>query len=264
MEVYHHPDIHHKKKNFKEYFFEFLMIFPALTMGFITENVREHFTEKSFKIISLFSLLLLFGCNRAIFKSAWTKERAPSTYVVRFETSKGNVDVEVYREWSPLAADRFYQLVKHHFFDSAVFYRVIPNFVAQFGSSDTVKINKWSAAKIPDEPVLHSNAKGTISFARSGKETRGTELFINFKDNVKLDTISYSGVTGFPTFGKVVKGMDIIDSLNSKYGNSTMDQLEDLYKKKAQFNHTFPGLDIIVKAFVIKNDGPEGNKNETK
>lgn len=256
MEVYHHPGVHHKKKKLQKFSLEFLMIFTSFTIGIISENERENFLKKLVKIISLFSLLLLFGCNRAIFKSAWTKERAPSTYAVRLETSKGNVDVEVHREWSPMAADRFYQLAKHRFFDSAVFYRVIPNFVAQFGSSDTLKINKWSTAKIPDEPVLHSNTKGTISFARSGKETRATELFINFKDNVRLDTISYSGVTGFPPFGKVVKGMDIIDSLNSKYGNSTMDHLEEMYKSKKQFNHTFPGLDIIVKAYVIKNDGP--------
>ena len=210
------------------------------------------YQHKTIKIVYAFSVLFFFGCNRAIFKSAWTKEQAPGTYVVRLETSKGMVDVEVHREWSPLAADRFYQLAKHHFFDRAVFYRVVPHFVAQFGSSDTVKINKWSATKIPDEPVLHSNVRGTISFARGGKETRGTELFINFKDNLRLDTISYSGVTGFPTFGNVVKGMDVVDSLNSKYGDSTMHHLEEMYKSRKHFNDSFPGLDIIVKAYVLK------------
>lgn len=197
-------------------------------------------------------ILLCFSCNRAAFKTKWTTEKAPATYVVRFETSKGLFDVQVNRKWSPLAADRFYQLAKHHFFDSAVFYRVVPNFVAQFGSSDTVKINKWSAVTIPDEPVLHGNKKGTISFARAGKETRGTELFINFKDNLRLDTTGYAGVTGFPTFGDVVKGMDVVALLNAKYADSTMHHLDNMYQDRTKFNDSFPGLDVIVKAYVLK------------
>lgn len=47
MEIHHHPDLHHKKKNFKEYFLEFLMIFLAVTMGFFAENIREKITEKN-------------------------------------------------------------------------------------------------------------------------------------------------------------------------------------------------------------------------
>src|SRR4051812_9497108 len=47
MEVHHHPDLHHKTKNFKEYFLEFLMIFLAVTMGFIAENIRENITENA-------------------------------------------------------------------------------------------------------------------------------------------------------------------------------------------------------------------------
>jgi homoserine O-acetyltransferase len=196
------------------------------------------------------AVLLFFSCNRAVFKTKWAYEKAPATYIVRFETSKGLVDVKVNREWSPLAADRFYQLAKHHFPDSAVFYRVVPNFVAQFGSSDIVKINKWSGSKVPDEPVLHSNTKGSISFARGGKETRGIELFINLKDNLRLDTINYNGVKGFPAFGDVIKGMDVVSSLTSKYGDSTMNHLGEMYSRKDAFKKSFPGLDIIRKVYV--------------
>lgn len=160
--------------------------------------------------------------------------------------------MKVNREWSPLAADRFYQLAKHHFLDSAVFYRVVPNFVAQFGSSDTIKMDDWSKIKVPDEPVLHSNIKGGISFARSGKDTRGRQLFINLKDNPRLDTTNYKGVKGFPSFGDVINGMDVVYSLNSKYGDSTMHHLDDMYTNRDKFNKSFPALDIIRKAYVLK------------
>ncbi len=56
MEVHHHPDLHHKKKNFREYFLEFLMIFLAVTMGFIAENVREYFADAQKEKQYIFSL----------------------------------------------------------------------------------------------------------------------------------------------------------------------------------------------------------------
>lgn len=106
-----------------------------------------------------------------------------------------------------------YQLVKHGFFYSVVFYRVVPKFVAQFGSIDTSLQKAWSKYKLPDKEVKGSNLRGTISYARSGKETRGSVLFINLVDNPRLDTINYNGVKGFPVLGKVVKGMNTVNSL---------------------------------------------------
>lgn len=209
-------------------------------------------TNKFLAIFFALIMLLSSSCNRAMYKRGWTKEKAPSTFNVRFETSKGPVEIRVNRAWSPHGADRFYQLVKHKFYDSASFYRVVPNFVAQFGATDTVVINKWMQHKIPDEPVSTSNKKGNISWARSGKETRGRELFINLVDNPRLDTVMANGVKGYPPFGEVINGMENVLALNNEFGNRTMSHLNLLYSNRDSFNLKFPGLDYIRKAYVIK------------
>lgn len=201
-------------------------------------------------ILIAFTLLISSSCNRAMYKKGWTKEKAPAIFQVVFETSKGPVEIRVNREWSPLGADRFYQLVKYKFYDSASFYRVVPNFVAQFGATDTVVINKWMKHKIADEPVATSNKKGTISWARSGKETRGRELFINLVDNPRLDTVIANGVKGYPPFGEVISGMENVLALNNEFGNRTMSHLNLLYRNRDSFNLKFPGLDYIRKARI--------------
>jgi cyclophilin family peptidyl-prolyl cis-trans isomerase len=203
-------------------------------------------------VISLLSIILLFGCTKSLFQSKWTTEKSPAGFVARFETTKGSFDVEVSRNWSSAAVDRFYQLVKYGFFDKALFYRVVPNFVVQFGSSDSSIVSQWGKFKVADEKVLYSNKKGTISFARAGKETRGTELFINLKDNPKLDTMVYEGIEGFPAFGDVINGMEVVEALYSGYGDNTMTQLDSMYKSRTNFLNSFPKLDSIIKAYIVK------------
>jgi peptidyl-prolyl cis-trans isomerase A (cyclophilin A) len=198
------------------------------------------------------AVLFTTACSKPMFKSRWISEKAPETFTARFETSKGNFDIEIKRELSPAGADRLHQLVKHRFFDSVVFYRVVPKFVAQFGTSDTSLEKVWSKYKLPDEEVKTSNVRGTISYARSGKETRGTVLFINLVDNPRLDTVNYNGVKGFPVLGKVVEGMNTVDSLYNGYGGTTMNQLDTMYKNKEVFFRKFPKLDIIKKAYLIR------------
>lgn len=204
------------------------------------------------RFIFISIVLLLSACSKTIFKTKWASEKAPETFLTRFETTKGNFDVEIKRELSPAGADRLYQLVKHRFFDSVIFYRVVPKFVAQFGTSDTALEKAWSNYKLPDEEVKTSNVRGTISYARSGKETRGTVLFINLVDNPRLDTINYNGVKGFPVLGKVVLGMSTVDSLYSGYGGATMNQLDTMYKNKDAFFQKFPKLDVVKKAYLVR------------
>jgi peptidyl-prolyl cis-trans isomerase A (cyclophilin A) len=196
--------------------------------------------------------IFLSSCSKPLFNQKWIKETAPTTFLARFETTKGNFDVEIKRELSPAGADRLYQLVKHGFFDSVVFYRVVPKFVAQFGTSDSTRENVWSKNKLPDEEVKASNLRGTISYARSGKETRGTVLFINLVDNPRLDTINYNGVKGFPVLGKVVDGMNTVDSLYNGYGGATMNQLDTMYRNKDAFFKKFPKLDVVKKAYLVR------------
>jgi peptidyl-prolyl cis-trans isomerase A (cyclophilin A) len=194
--------------------------------------------------------ILLIGCTKAVYKSKWIREKAPETFVTRFETSKGNFDVQIHREASPKGVDRFYQLVQHRFFDETVFYRVVPNFVAQFGIIDSTATALWKENKIPDEPVLESNLKGAISYARGGKETRHDHLFINLKNNQRLDTVMAGGVKGYPPFGTVIKGMDVVESLYSGYGNETMAKVDSL--NYTQLLKAFPKLDLINKVYILK------------
>lgn len=204
------------------------------------------------KIISALIIVSFIGCSPVIFKSKWTNEIAPETYTARFETTKGSFDVKVTREFSPKAADRFYQLVKYRYFDDGMFYRVNPGFVAQFGSADSAKFNRWNSIKVPDEKVIQSNQRGTLSFGRGGKETRTTDLFINLSDNSRLDTLFYNQVKGFPTFGEVIKGMNVVDSLHSGYADTTMSTLDLMYEDKAAFLKKYPKLDLITKVYLIK------------
>lgn len=202
----------------------------------------------------IFLSMLFVNCRKPVFKSKWTNETSPENFTARFETSKGNFDILVTREWSAKAADRFYQLLKHHYYDNAIFYRVVPGFVAQFGNSDTIKMRNWEKFKVPDEQVIHGNEKGTLSFARGDKETRGTELFINFNDNQFLDTLNYAGVKGFPAFGKVTKGMESVDSIYSGYEEATMKKMDTFYINRSQFLNSFPKLDVIRRAYILRSE----------
>ncbi len=204
------------------------------------------------KRLLLVCTIVCVSCAPKTFKSKWIKEKVPEKFTARFETTKGIFDIEIERKWSPLAAGRMYQLVKHHYFDSAIFYRVVPGFVAQFGGSDSIKNKAWAKYIVPDEPVLLSNKKGTLSFARSGKDSRSTDLYINLADNLRLDTFDYSGVKGFPAFGVVTKGINVVESLYSGYSGKTMDKLDSMYIDRTKFLRMFPELDEITKAYIRK------------
>jgi len=204
------------------------------------------------RILLLISLVLLAACSPTRFRPSWTREKAPERFVASMETSKGDFLVSVTRSWSPLAADRFYQLVRHHALDGILFYRVVPNFVAQFGEIDSTVEREWKKTVIPDEPVIQGNQRGRISFARGGKDSRSIHLFINLKDNNRLDTVYYSETRGFPTFGEVSRGMEVVDALYNGYGNATRDNVDTLGADRRRFLALFPGLDSIRKAHILK------------
>ena len=199
------------------------------------------------KILLLIISILLISCKES--KPQLTNEIAPAVFIATFETTKGDFDIEVTKAWSPKAANRFYNLVKTGYYNNTVFYRVVPYFVAQFGTADTLKINAWKPVKVPDEPVLHSNKKGTVTFARLGKESRGFDLFINLRDNTYLDTLTFEGVKGFPALGTVVKGMDVVEQLYSGYGESTMEN-EKLFSNQELLIRSYPKLDRIKEAYI--------------
>ena len=188
----------------------------------------------------------------ALMDPAAAKEQAPTTFSAQFDTSAGPFVVEVHREWAPIGADRFYNLVKRGFFDNARFFRVIPGFMAQFGINGDPSISAvWRGARIPDDPVKQSNRKGYITFATGGPGTRTTQLFINLVDNVRLDG------SGFAPFGQVVSGMNVVEKLHGGYGEGAPAgkgpeqgrvQMEGNKYLEAQF----PMLDYIKMVTIVQ------------
>ena len=173
-------------------------------------------------------------------------EQAPATYKAGFDTSAGKFVITVHRDWAPKGADRFYNLVKNGFFDDTRFFRVVPNFMVQFGINGDPSIQRnWANANITDDPVKQSNKKGYVTFATRGKDTRTTQIFVNFKDNGFLDQ------QGFAPFGEVTSGMDVVEKITDQYGekpNQGSIQNEGNTYLKAQF----PKLDYVKKATIEK------------
>ena len=123
-------------------------------------------------------------------------------FKVKFETSTGDFIVEVHREWAPIGAERFYQLVKSGFYDECRFFRVVPGFMVQFGINGDPGVQRQWENNITDDPVVKSNTRGFVTFATSGPNSRTTQIFINFGDNESLDG------QGFAPFGEVIEGME--------------------------------------------------------
>ncbi len=181
-------------------------------------------------------------------------EKAPETFKAQFDTTKGKFIIEVTRSLSPNGADRFYNLVRSGYFKGVVFFRVVPGFMCQFGIHGDPSVSaKWREATIPDDLVKGSNLRGTITFATAGPNTRTTQLFINFGDNTGLDS------QGFSPFGKVIKGMDVVDKINSEYGEGAPngrgpDQGRIQMEGNDYLKKDFPNLDYIKTATIVPAD----------
>ena len=178
------------------------------------------------------------------------RAKAPDMYKVKFTTTKGDVIIQVNRGWAPQGADRFYNLVKNGFYTNAAFFRIVPRFVAQFGIAARPDVSAaWENAKIPDDRVLESNKRGTLTFATSGPNTRTTQIFINYSDNAGLDG------QGFAPFGSVIEGMEIVDKFFAGYGESP-DQGQITAKGKAYLDQRFPNLDRIISGSIMPAEAP--------
>lgn len=206
------------------------------------------------KIIGLIILISFVSCSPKLFKEKWTEEEAPAYFKARFETTQGNFDIEAKRAWSPEGVDRLYQLIKNEFYSDIAIFRVVPGFVAQFGIHNDSLINaSWRSFKIEDEEVLESNDFMTISFARGGVKTRTTQLFINLKNNKRLDALAYSGVKGFPVIAKVIAGKDNILKFYDGYGDRLGMRQDSLNRYGNAFIRTnYPEIDFIKKAYILK------------
>ncbi len=190
--------------------------------------------------------------NRALYFPDRLTERAPATFRVHFTTTAGEFVIEAHRSWAPRGVDRFYNLAKNGFFDGVRFHRVVEGFVAQFGMHGEPQVQvRWAASTILDDPVTQSNTRGRVAFAQGDRNTRTTQLFINFGDNPGLDA------DGFAPIGELVEGMEVVDALHSGYG-----ELADFggegpiaqniaARGNGYLDENFPELDHIITATPI-------------
>ncbi len=228
---------------------------------------RKHGTRAA--LLAVGTLTLVFGgCRKAavkrpgesasqsagppsLYRPASLQLTAPPTYQVKFNTTKGSFVVAVHRDWAPLGADRFYNLVKFGYYNDASFFRVVPGFVIQFGLSPNPRLSQiWSQAMIQDDPVRHSNLAGTLAFAAAGPNTRTTQVFINLANNSNLDAM------GFAPFGQVVQGMNVVEKIYSGYGDAPPsghgpDQNRIMMQGAAYLKKDFPKLDSIETASIF-------------
>ncbi len=174
-------------------------------------------------------------------------------FQVKFETSQGDIVIEVDPAKATLGAKRFRELVEQKFYDDCRFFRVVKKFVVQFGINGDPEVSKkWRDARIKDDKVIGSNVKGTVTFATSGRDSRTTQLFINLKDNAFLDEL------GFSPFAKVVQGMDVVEKFNGEY-----DEAPSMFQGKIQeqgnafLKENFPKLDYIKTARLVEPDAPQ-------
>ncbi len=200
-----------------------------------------------------FCVLLALGCKARDAAPQLSRAEAvapvPDSFVVALTTSRGPVTLLVHRDWAPLGAERFYRLVQGGFYDGARFFRVVKGFVVQFGLPADPRVGRaWVSRAIQDDPVRHSNRRGTLVFASAGPNSRTTQLFINLADNPRLDTF---GGIGFPPIGAVTDGMAAVDALNGEYGEAPSQDAIQQYGN-AYLERLYPRLDYIRTARVAQ------------
>jgi peptidyl-prolyl cis-trans isomerase A (cyclophilin A) len=181
---------------------------------------------------------------------------APDSFLVELLTSRGRVVIAAHRDWSPLGVDRLHFLLKQRFYDGARFFRVVPGFVVQWGISGDSAVNAaWKRRELPDEPVRRSNARGKISYARGGPNTRTVQLYVNLVDNPRLDTLN---TFGFPPIAEVIEGMAVMDSMFAEYscrrGSQGTCPSQDSIQTQgnAYLVRVYPKLDYVRNARITK------------
>jgi len=163
-------------------------------------------------MVGLVAALALVALT-AGFAGAQNKKGNP---VVVFETSKGNIEVELNEAKAPVTTKNFLDYVDSHFYDGLIFHRVIDNFMIQGGGFTPDMSQKQGKAPIENEAGNGlANDKYTIAMARTSVVNSATsQFFINTKDNTFLNHKDNTPQGfGYAVFGKVVKGMDVVDAI---------------------------------------------------
>jgi peptidyl-prolyl cis-trans isomerase A (cyclophilin A) len=214
-----------------------------------SQSIIDGMRNRSYWASAVLFLLALFitACRKPT-----PKVIVPDVFRVKFETSQGDFVVEAARAWAPRGVDRFHELVRMRYFDQSRFFRVVAGFIAQFGVHRDFNVHdNWRNLFIVDDPVKEKNLRGTLAFAKSGVNTRATEIFINLADNPMLDDEK------FVPFGKVVEGMEVVDRFYSGYGEMRPQGKEiDPGRVEEEANEylvpRFPKLDYIKRARFVQ------------
>lgn len=209
---------------------------------------------KRILILLLLPWIHLTSVSQIIPDQSMLMAHAPARFTAVFNTTKGDFTIEAVREWSPMAVDRLYQLIKTGYYNKNSLFRVQKDYVVQFGISDLKEVNYfWDKRPVPDEPVIAGNLKGTLSYARDGMSSRTSQLFINLKDNFKLDTVNYNGLRGFPPVAKIISGFEVVGQFFSGYGFEPANYQDSVMSYgNAYMKKKFPKLDYIIEATVTK------------
>jgi peptidyl-prolyl cis-trans isomerase A (cyclophilin A) len=229
-----------------------------LQPAFQRSNVAKEFGFNNFFMKRFLTILLLLGIcismyGQVIPDQSTLKAHAPGKFTAKFSTTKGDFIVEVTREWSPEGADRLYQLLMTGFYTQNSLFRVQKGYVVQFGIGNDKDVNYfWDKRPVADEPVKTGNLKGTIAYARDGMHSRTSQLFINLKDNDKLDTVDFNGLRGFPPVGKIISGYETVEALFGGYGFEPANHQDSvMIYGNAYLKKKFPDLDYIIEAKVV-------------
>jgi peptidyl-prolyl cis-trans isomerase A (cyclophilin A) len=175
----------------------------------------------------------------------------PDSFDAVFHTTEGTMRVRVVREWAPLGAYRFYNLARQGFYDGSRFFRVLPGFVAQFGTSGDAAVDRiWHEQKLPDDPRRVPNTAGTLTFASAGPDTRTTQLFFAYRSNEMLDQ------QGFTPIGRIIEGMDVLFRLHSGYGETPPQGRGPVFgcmleSGNAYLERRFPALDAVDRVEIV-------------
>lgn len=182
------------------------------------------------------------------------KRPSPPVWYARFETSKGDFVVRCERAHAPNGSDRFYNLIRLGYYDDVRFHRVLPHYIVQWGLNGDPAVNQaWLHAAFEDDPKYGSNVRGTFAFARDTVPgTSNTQVYINLRDNTRNDS------NPFAVFGKVISGMEVLDSLYSGYGERSGSGVRQRRQGKiitggnAYLDGEFPRLDHLIRAEIIE------------
>jgi peptidyl-prolyl cis-trans isomerase A (cyclophilin A) len=208
--------------------------------------------------LSLLLVLSVFDCKSQVSllnpDDPAFSAKAPAAFKVLLETTKGDILMEVKREWSPNGVDRFYNLVRYGYYNNAPVFRIRTATWAQFGIAADPKVAQaWRHKNIPDDPRVEPNVRGTVAYAFKDPNGRTTQMFINLRDNR-----STHDNEPFVPFAKVIKGMDVADALYSGYGETSGGGIrgghqDSLFAAGNDFlKRNYPKIDYIKKARIVR------------